>query len=149
MITLQDRKTFADVSIIIKMMSKNMQEKINPNFIKLIEDNKDTEYISYIDSSIPLKNQKLNPDTKTLLALIYRDYLCSEDEQKNLLISEKQEIIKQEDETRKKYEINFAKRKIYQNDEVTTTSLIEYKKESLFIRIINKIKNFFNLIDIK
>lgn len=149
MITLQDRKTFADVSIIIKMMSKNMQEKINPNFIKLIEDNKDTEYISYIDSSIPLKNQKLNPDTKTLLALIYRDYLCSEDERKNLLISEKQEIIKQEDETRKKYEINFAKRKIYQNDEVTTTSLIEYKKESLFIRIINKIKNFFNLIDIK
>ena len=144
MITLQDRKTFADVSIIIKMMSKNMQEKINPNFIKLIEDNKDTEYISYIDSSIPLKNQKLNPDTKTLLALIYRDYLCSEDERKNLLISEKQEIIKQEDETRKKYEINFAKRKIYQNDEVTTTSLIEYKKESLFIRIINKIKNFFN-----
>ena len=149
MITLQDRNTFADVSIIIKMMSKNMQEKINPNFIKLIEDNKDTEYISYIDSSIPLKNQKLNPDTKTLLALIYRDYLCSEDERKNLLISEKQEIIKQEDETRKKYEINFAKRKIYQNDEVTTTSLIEYKKESLFIRIINKIKNFFNLIDIK
>ena len=126
-----------------------MQGKINPNFIKLIEDNKDTEYISYIDSSIPLKNQKLNPDTKTLLALIYRDYLCSEDERKNLLISEKQEIIKQEDETRKKYEINFAKRKIYQNDEVTTTSLIEYKKESLFIRIINKIKNFFNLIDIK
>ena len=81
--------------------------------------------------------------------MIYRDYLCSEDERKNLLISEKQEIIKQEDETRKKYEINFAKRKIYQNDEVTTTSLIEYKKESLFIRIINKIKNFFNLIDIK
>lgn len=144
MITLQDRKTFADVSIIIKMMSKDMQEKINPNFIKLIEDNKDTEYISYIDSNIPLKRQKLNPDAKTLLALIYRDYLCSEDERKNLLIAEKQEIAKQEAETRKKYEINFEKRKIYQNDEVTTTSLIEYKKESLFTKIINKIKNFFN-----
>lgn len=144
MITLQDRKTFADVSIIIKMMSKDMQEKINPNFIKLIEDNKDTEYISYIDSNIPLKKQKLSPDTKTLLALIYRDYLCSEDERKNLLIAEKQEIAKREAETRKKYEINFEKRKIYQNDEVTTTSLIEYKKESLFTRIINKIKKFFN-----
>lgn len=109
MITLQDRRTFADVSIIIKMMSKNMQEKINPNFIKLIEDNKDTEYISYIDSNIPLKKQKLSPDTKALLALIYRDYLCSEDERKNLLIAEKQEIAKQEAETRKKYEINFEK----------------------------------------
>lgn len=144
MITLQYRKTFADVSIIIKMMSKKMQEKINPNFIKLIEDNKDTEYISYIDSNIPLKKQKLSPDTKTLLALIYRDYLCSPEERKNLLIAEKQDIEKQESETRKKYEINFEKRKIYNNDEVTTTSLIEYKKDSLFTRITNKIKKFFN-----
>jgi len=75
MITAQDRKTFADVCIIIKMMPKYMQKKINPKFIKLIENNKDTEYISHINNNIPLKMQKLSTDTKTLLALIYKDYL--------------------------------------------------------------------------
>lgn len=143
MITAQDRKNFADVSIIIKMMSKDMQDKINPKFIKLIEDNKDTKYISYIDNNIPLKKQKLSADTKTLLALIYRDYLCSKDERNNLLIAEKQKLKKLEDETQKKYEIDFEKRRNYPNDEVTNTSLIEYKKETFFTKIKNKIKKFF------
>lgn len=72
---MEDKKAFADVSIIIKMMSNEMQAKINPNFIKFIEKYKDTKYNSYINPKIPLKNQNLNESTKTLLALIYRSYL--------------------------------------------------------------------------
>ena len=45
MITTKDRQAFSDVCIIIKMMPKSMEEKINPSFIKFIEDNKDTKYI--------------------------------------------------------------------------------------------------------
>ena len=75
MINIKDRQAFTDISIIIQMMSKSMKNKINPNFIKLIEENKDTEYVSNINKEIPLKEQTLNENTKIILALIYRDYL--------------------------------------------------------------------------
>lgn len=141
MITVQDRQAFADLSIIIKMMPKYMQKKINTNFINLIEQNKDTNYVSKINSNIPLKYQELSETTQTLLALIYRDYLCDEEERKQLLIAETRRL---EDENKKRYEINFEKRKQHPNIENTTTALIEYKEESFIMKIINKIKKFFN-----
>ena len=144
MITIQDRQAFADLSIIIKMMPKYMQKKINTNFINLIEQNKDTNYVSKINSNIPLKYQELSETTHTLLALIYRDYLCDEEERKQLLIAENEEFLKLEDENKKRYEINFEKRKQHPNIENTTTALIEYKEESFIMKIINKIKKFFN-----
>ena len=145
MITVQDRQAFSDLSIIIKMMPKYMQKKINTNFINLIEQNKDTNYISKINSNIPLKYQELSETTQTLLALIYRDYLCNEEERKQLLIAENEELQKLDDENKKRYEINFDKRNQQPNIENTTTALIEYKEKSFIIKIINKIKKFFNL----
>ena len=144
MITVQDRQAFADLSIIIKMMPKDMQEKISSNFIDLIEQNKATNYTSLIKPNVPLKEQQLSETTEALLALIYRDYLCTPDERNNLIFEENQELKKIEIENSKKYEINFDKRNYYQNEEITNTSLIEYKKETLLTKIINKIKQFFN-----
>lgn len=144
MITVQDRQAFADLSIIIKMMPKYMQKKINTNFINLIEQNKDTNYVSKINSNIPLKYQELSETTQTLLALIYRDYLCNEEERKQLLITENEELQKLEDENKKRYEINFEKRNQHPNTENTTTALVEYKEETFIMKIINKIKKFFN-----
>ena len=93
---VQDRQAFSDVSIIIKMMPKSMRLKINPSFIKFIEDNKDIEYVSNINKRIPLKNQTLKESTREILALIYRDYLCSNSTRAKLLEQEKNEIEEQE-----------------------------------------------------
>ena len=41
---VQDRQAFSDVSIIIKMMPKSMRLKINPSFIKFIEDIKKSDF---------------------------------------------------------------------------------------------------------
>lgn len=101
MITLQDRQAFADVSIIIQMMSKTMQQKINPSFIEFIEKNKDNNYKSYINKTVPLREQQLTENTKTLLALIYRDYLCPQSMRKDLLLKEHEEIEKIENEKKK------------------------------------------------
>lgn len=144
MMAIQDKQAFTDLSIIIKMMPKYMQKKINRNFINLIEQNKDTSYISNIQSNIPLKYQELSETTKEYLALIYRDYLCSVEERNKLLITEKQELQKKEDEDKKRYEINFKNRNQHPNPENTITSLVEYKEETFIIKIINKIKRFFN-----
>ena len=149
MINTQDKQAFSDVSIIIQMMPNSMKRKINQNFIKFIEDNKDTEYISNINKKIPLKNQALNETTKTVLALIYRDYLCSDSEREKLLQQEKKEIKEKEEEIRREYEIQFKNNKIERNEAEEDTSLIIYKKDSTIRKIFNKIKRVLNnFIDI-
>ena len=145
MITTKDRQAFSDVCIIIKMMPKSMEEKINPSFIKFIEDNKDTKYISNINKEKPLKNQVLNENTKEILALIYRDYLCSDSIRKKLLEQERREIEEKEEENRKKYEIHFKNKEVKQNIIEKDTSLIVYKEESIIKKIIHKIKKLLKL----
>ena len=144
MITVQDKKAFTDLSIIIKMMPKYMQNQINHKFINLIEQNKDINYISNIKPNVPIKYQKLSETTQALMALIYRDYLCNEEERNELLTAENEAIKKIEDENRKKYEINFKKTNKNLYSESVSNTLIEYKKETFITKIINKIRNFFN-----
>ena len=97
MITLNDKQSFTDVSIIIQMMPKKMKQQINPTFI---EKNKDNNYISCINRTIPIKEQQLTENTKKLLALIYRDYLCSPSLRRKLLSQEQEEKEKIESEKR-------------------------------------------------
>ncbi len=144
MITVQDKKAFTDLSIIIKMMPKYMQNQINHKFINLIEQNKDINYISNIKPNVPIKYQELSETTQALMALIYRDYLCNEEERNELLTAENEAIKKIEDENRKKYEINFKKTNKNLYSENVSNTLIEYKKETFITKIINKIRNFLN-----
>ena len=150
MITLQDKQAFSELSNIIKMMPQYMKEKINLSFINFIEKNKDTTYVPNINIRIPLRNQQISEYTEAYLALIYRDYLCSEDEKNKLLVSEREELDKLELENSKNCEINFPKRnfELSSNTIDSTTSqdnlsLIEYKKENFITKLFNKIKNIF------
>lgn len=145
MMNTQDRQAFSDVSVIIKMMPKSMRLKINPSFIKFIEDNKDIEYVSNINKKIQLKNQTLNERTKEMLALIYRDYLCSNSTRAELLKQEIKEIEEQERINREKYEIHFKNSEIKQDIIRKDTSLVMYKEESIIKKFFNKIKRILKL----
>lgn len=144
-ISNRDKQAFTDLSIIIKMMPQNMRQKISTTFINFIEEHKDTNYISQINPNIPIREQKLSETTKTLLALIYIDYLCSKEERKKLILAENEELQKIENENRIKYEIDFEKRNKNSQIQDTCTDLIEYKKETFLMKIINKLKKIFNL----
>ena len=144
-LTLQDKQAFSDLSIIINMMPQDMKQKISTNFINLIEQHKDANYISKINPNIPIREQELSETTKIFLALIYRDYLCSADERKRLIIAENEKIKKLEAENRIKYEINFKNRNNTSKVPNTYTDLIEYKKETFLTKIINKLRKFLNL----
>ena len=122
------------------MMSPYMQSRISDKFIQFIEENKDKSYQSLIDNTLPLENQELSPNTKTVLALIYRDYLCSEDERQNFILKQFEKQKRIEEEKKAKYEINF---KNNQNTNQDLTSIIEYKKINIFTKLLNALKKFF------
>lgn len=147
--TKEDRKVYADVSIIINMMRPDLRDKINKKFIDYIENNKDNNYISEIDTSKPIENQNIRYDVKVMLALIYMNYICPEEEKPNLKkdFQKKKEI--QNEILNKKYEINFEKSNDnLDNLNIDTNSfsndkLAEIHKKGIFKQIIEKIKNLF------
>lgn len=85
---------YVDISVIISMMPTGMKSKISNSFINFIENNKSNNYVSNINPNIPLQEQNIRKETKEMLGIIYRDYLCNEEERINLLQEEKRELTK-------------------------------------------------------
>ena len=115
---------FSEVDYIIENSDIAIQEKI-PNKLKLlIKKYKDIKYNQNIIEKIN-KNQ-LMPETKAIIGLIYRDYLC-----------DKKEKIKENN-----YEIIFkGKKKIETKD--TMLVPINTEKEKWYNKILSKIKMLF------
>lgn len=92
-----------------------MRNKISSSFINFIENNKSNNYVSNINP----KKQKIKKETKEMLGIIYRDYLCSYEERKKLIKEEQKEITQIEEKLRQKYnpdDIFKNKRKINEKD---------------------------------
>ena len=97
-INSSERKTYKEISIIIKMMTKKNRNKISPKFIEFIERNKSKSKTTEIDKNKKLKGQRIRHQTQVLLALIYRDYMCSEEERKQLIKEERAKMAKKDKE---------------------------------------------------
>lgn len=137
-------EVYVDISVIISMMSDEMRRKISKSFIKFIEENKDANYVSNINSKVPLNQQNLRKETKELMGVIYRDYLCSSEEREKLLQAEAEELKMLEEEKRKKYnpdEIFSKEKNVKENIEKNNINELplEYKKENFIIRILKSI----------
>lgn len=140
-----DARMCTDISIIINMMPIQMQDKISKKLKDFIENNKAKDYNSNINSTVPLKEQTLERETKAMLGIIYRDYLCSEEQKRELIGNEKIEIEKYERELREKYNPdNIFKNKTedIQDTTIKPMAMVKYK-ETFFTKIINKIKKIF------
>lgn len=141
---------YVDISVIISMMPKEMKSKISNSFINFIENNKSKNYVSNINPKVPLREQYIRKETKEMLGIIYRDYLCNDEERINLIHQEKRELEEIETEKREKYNLDniFKKNNINENDKGKSTktevSIAEYK-ESIIKRIIIKIKKLFHI----
>ncbi len=140
---------YVDISVIISMMPTEMKSKISNNFINFIENNKSNNYISNINPKIPLKEQNIRKETKEMMGIIYRDYLCNDKERINLLQQEKRELEKLETEKREIYNPDniFNRNNLKENDNVNDikneVAMVEYK-ETFFRKFIKKIKNIFH-----
>ena len=143
-----DARMCTDISIIISMMPSQMQDKISQKLKDFIENNKAENYSSNINPTVPLKDQSLEKETKAMLGIIYRDYLCSEEQRRKLLENEKTEIEEYERELREKYNPdNLFKNKTKEVEEEIATSetaLTDYK-EGFFSRLKNLIYRLFNI----
>ena len=141
-----------EVYTILSYLDEDEYKKIPNNIIKAIENNRNLEYVYKYDKELELKQQTMLKETKAILFNLFRDYLCTEKQRE---IIKKQQAEERKDNELKKIEL-YGSKEIFkkqekelsvenmqqENTESKNISIVKYK-ESLFIKIINRIKMFF------
>ena len=134
-----------EVLYILKYLPKDMTANIPTNFLKYLNENSIPDYKPDFDLSKGLDNVRLKHKTKILLAIIYRNYICSEQERldydKILIQNENEYQIK----LKEKYNTDniFKETKTSDDNNNDINQLVIYKK-SYFTRIKDFIKKIFH-----
>ena len=101
--TAEYKNALAEVDMILKLMSKDMLNKIPNSFLNFIEQKKSKSYIPNLNMELSLNEQDLLNETKAILSLIYRSYLCSSEESRKLKIDDSIELKIKQKELNEKY----------------------------------------------
>ena len=78
------REAYTEVYYILQNMSEADVSKIPMSVLEVIKRNRLRNYNVTIDTSLPLKDQGLKEETKAILSILYRKFLCDEDEREVL-----------------------------------------------------------------
>ena len=139
------KNAYAEVYTILQDLNEEEYNKIPPEVVEAIKVNRNEEYEYELDDELELKDQPMLSETKAILFNLFRDYLATPEQ--------KAKIIRMQNEARQKNELkkqqmyntdifaNKPKKNLAENSN-ETMQIVEYK-ESIFKRILNKIKSFF------
>lgn len=141
-------KRLVEVDEVLKYLNADELKKIPEEIRQLIKANKDKNYVWKYDETQKLKNQNLSRDTFAFLSYLNMEYLLNEEQKKlmnqihmeNERKEEKIKLVKFKTEDLFKKNTNKIETKSYQND----LEIVEYK-ETIFRRVINKIRKFFGI----
>ena len=151
-------QAFSEVYDIIIHMKKYLVNKIPIDFLKMIEQNRDIQYKVEIDYNKNINEQILLQDTRAILSLIYRDYLCSPEERAKIIKNDKIELAREEEKTKEMYNLyDIFKKKNTNKEQIITENIennidisnenvqiIKYEK-SFIKKIINNILKFLHI----
>ncbi len=120
-----------EVLDIIKHMDEDQIDLIPLDFIQKLKEKQLEGYNANIDYTKPLEENTLKHTTKAMLALIYRDYLCTTDEEK----IEFNNTLK--NKSYKKINTNMFEKRVEDTDSQLKLVPVE-KKKSIFEKIFYK-----------
>lgn len=135
-------QAFTEVLEVLKNSEKSIISKIPANFIDFLNKYKDKNYMVEIDFSDENWDDKVKKETQALLALIYRDYIVSQKDRERLLIEEREEQKRIENEIREKYNLDNLFKERVDNNTNNNVEIVKYK-ESILKKFINKLKRIF------
>lgn len=140
---------YKEVFEILKYIPNADYNKIPKEKIELYKTMQDKNYNFKYDPSKTLDEQNVSKRAKAIIGLLFRDYWATDIQREKILAKQKYERQKIEEEKAQNYQYEdlFKKNRteIQQaevKDNVEQVSLVEYK-ESVFTKILNKIKSIF------
>lgn len=148
---IETRQAYSEVNMFLELIGEEMSNQIPLKLRKFFKREMDKNYIPTIDTKIPIKEQRLKRKTIAIIAGLNIQYWCKDEERKKELLevysnNEK----KYQEELREKYNPDNIFKKRTQENTIEEKNienefaLVEYK-ESIFKKLINKIKNIFHI----
>lgn len=147
---------YTEIYEILSYMPINYIRKLPKELLSLFEQKRNKDYKYCINTEKKINEQEMLIETKSILAILYRDFWSTPEKKEIILQKEKIERDSYQNELREKYNPdtifkNSSKSKYItqdndSNDKVfnNNVAMVEYK-ESIFKKIINKIKSIFRL----
>lgn len=140
---------YAEVYEILSCLNAEEYSKIPEELIEVFEENRNLDYEYEINEEQDLTKQSMLRETKAILLNIFRDYLATPEQSQKIkqwLQADREYLEKQKHE---KYNINVFENKVKENQSSTNNQDIrlpvEIKKQSIFKKIINKIKKILKI----
>ena len=150
MVNLEYANAYSEVLEILKYIPKEDYDKIDKELIDVFFTNHNVEYKFKYNPKKSLNEQGVSKKTKTIIAILFRDYWATDIQKQKILAKEKYDFEKEEEKKKELYTTdNLFKNKYevmkdYEKIEVLQrNSLIKYKKENFLSRLIKRIKIFF------
>lgn len=139
-------RSMTEVLEILKHMDKTYTEKLPKKFLKFLQDNQDTSHIPKFDCTKSLQDCAMYKETKALLGIMYLKYWSLEEQKKEYLQILENNQKKYQEEINEKYNPDnlFKNSKKCEEKLEETAQMIEYK-ESIFQKIVKKIKLFLKI----
>ena len=145
------KEAYAEVDTILELMDVEYSSAIPKKLRDVFREFKDTEYKKEIVADKPLEEQGLNRETITLLAILNYNYWCKDPERKKELMRIYTENGKRkEEEIREKYNPDNIFKTVEKEEvketlqnENENTSLVEYKEEKWYTKILTWISKIF------
>lgn len=138
------KNAFKETYEILKNTEEDLVKKVPQKFIDFLYTNMNKNYQTNINFDIEIDKQKLLRETEEILSLIYRSYWATDEEKVELAKSDREELIRIEEEKKSQYkdiEEIFEKRRNI-NKVTIDNSLAVIEKESFVRKILNKILKF-------
>jgi len=136
---------YTEVYEILNCLNEEEYAKIPQELIEVFEENRNVEYEYEVNEEQDLTKQPMLRETKAILLNIFRDYLATPEQSEKIkqwLQADREWLEKRK---QKEYSSNVFKNKV---EDGNTNNLniqlpVQIKKQSIFQKIINKIKNIF------
>ncbi len=146
----QYAEALTEVDMILRVMPKDITERIPLSFYNFISNNKSNTFQTHAIDDIFIQEDKLKNETKDILSLIYTAYLCDEAKRNELKQRDYIELQQYNTELNNKYSIEnlFKKEKDHLDNNINAnieeTSIIIIDNEKWYIKLFNKIKKLFS-----
>ena len=147
MVSVRNANAMAEVIYYLKGIKQEDIDKIPRKFIQYLNENASKEYKCDFDYNKPLKELNLLDETRGIIGMICYNYWCVTEKQKEQYLKR---LSQNEQQYQKILNEKYNPDNIFENKKLdfienttTPTEITEYK-ESIFKKLINKIKSIFS-----
>ena len=152
MIDIEHANAYSEVLEVLKNIEEEDYLKIPQEKIEVFKEFSNKEYDFKFDPNKSLDEQNVSEIARIVLAILFRDYIATEEQKRKILNYQKkaEEILEEEKREKYSYENLFKNNKTtvlqdntleMESEEKNSDNQLTVYKESIWKKMINKIKN--------